>query len=84
MNNTRTVRHAPMTFINRGGKHASGTIAEAENSDRIATDSSSTRSKGERAYGIGNPEPDRAKSSRTMIGPAGRHEKSPATRSSRV
>jgi len=74
MNKTKTGRKAPMTFINRGGKGASGAAVDDEDPDRSPMEGRSVRTGP--AYDIERMEADRAKSS-------GRAQR-PLIRSSRI
>lgn len=77
MNQTERDRHGPMTFVNRGGKNAAGTVAEVESRLHLAETMKVRKDRTPR-------DGDRDIERRPAIGPAGRDRKGPAIRSSRI
>ncbi|BCH22454.1 hypothetical protein MesoLjLc_21970 [Mesorhizobium sp. L-8-10] len=77
MNQAERDQHGPMTFVNRGGKNAAGTVEEIESRHRLAE---GLKVRQDRLSRNGDHDAER----RPAIGPAGRDRKGPAIRSSRV
>lgn len=77
MNQAERDRHEPMTFVNRGGKNAAGTVAEVAGQHRLAE---TMKIRTDRLTRNGDRDGER----RPAIGPVGRDPKGPSIRSSRV
>lgn len=77
MNQAERGRHAPMTFVNRGGKKAAGTVAEIESLHRPAE---MTKIRKDRQTRNGDRDGER----RPVVASPDRERKGPDIRSSRV